>query len=90
MPACVVGGVSLVLYGMISAVGIRNLVESRVDFTRTRNVLVAAVILVLSIGIAYSTLGAIAIPVGPTTITLTGLAVGSIVGIALNAILPFE
>ena len=90
MPPCVIGGVSLVLYGMISAVGIRNLVESRVDLTRTRNILIAAVILVLSIGIAYSTAGAIIIPAGAITISLSGLAVGSLAGIALNAILPLE
>ncbi|MDO4399418.1 MAG: uracil-xanthine permease family protein [Coriobacteriia bacterium] len=90
MPPCVIGGVSLVLYGMISAVGIRNLVESRVDLTRTRNILIAAVILVLSIGIAYSTAGAIVIPAGAITISLSGLAVGSLAGIALNAILPME
>lgn len=54
MPACVIGGVSLVLYGMISAVGIRNLVENHVDFMLSRNVLITALILVLSLGIAYS------------------------------------
>ena len=90
MPACVIGGVSLVLYGMIAAVGIRNLVESRVDFTRTRNVLVAAIILVLSIGIAYSSAGAIVIAIGPVTIGLTGLAVGSLAGILMNAVFPAE
>ena len=88
MPASVIGGVSLVLYGMISAVGIRNLIENKVDFTITRNILIAALILVLSIGIAYSPDGAIVIPVGSVMISLSGLAVGSIVGILLNAILP--
>ena len=88
MPASVIGGVSLVLYGMISAVGIRNLIENHVDFTITRNVLIAALILVLSIGIANSATGAIVIPVGSITISLSGLAVGSIVGIVLNAVLP--
>ena len=88
MPASVIGGVSLVLYGMISAVGIRNLIENHVDFTITRNVLIAALILVLSIGIANSATGAIVIPLGATSISLSGLAVGSIVGIVLNAILP--
>jgi uracil permease len=73
---------------MISAVGIRNLIENRVDFTITRNVLIAALILVLSIGIANSAAGAIVIPLGATSISLSGLAVGSIVGIVLNAILP--
>lgn len=88
MPACVIGGVSLVLYGMISAVGIRNLVENHVDFMKSRNVLVTALILVLSLGIAYSAAGAIVIPAGAITISLSGLAVGSIVGIVLNVILP--
>jgi len=88
MPACVIGGVSLVLYGMISAVGIRNLVENHVDFMKSRNVLITALILVLSLGIAYSTAGAIVVPVGEVTISLSGLAVGSIVGIVLNMILP--
>ncbi len=84
MPGGTIGGVSLVLYGMISAVGVRNVVENKVDFTKSRNVLVAALILVLSIGISYSSAGALQL--GP--ISLSGLAVGSIVGIALNAIMP--
>ena len=84
MPGGTIGGVSLVLYGMISAVGVRNVVENKVDFTKSRNVLVAALILVLSIGISYSSAGALRL--GP--ISLSGLAVGSIVGIALNAIMP--
>jgi uracil permease len=88
MPACVIGGVSLVLYGMISAVGIRNLVESHVDFMLSRNVIITALIIVLSIGIAYSAAGAIVIPAGSITISLSGLAVGSIVGIVLNIVLP--
>lgn len=88
MPACVIGGVSLVLYGMISAVGIRNLVENHVDFTKTRNVIVTALIIVLSIGIAYSEAGAIVVPVGAISIALSGLAVGSLVGIVLNIVLP--
>ena len=88
MPASVIGGVSLVLYGMISAVGVRNLIENRVDFTVSRNILIAAIILVLSIGIAYSTAGAIVIPAGDVTISLSGLAVGSLAGIVLNIILP--
>ena len=88
MPACVIGGVSLVRYGMISAVGVRNLVENKVDFMKSRNVLVAALILVLSIGIAYSTAGAIVFAVGGITISLSGLAVGSLAGIVLNAVLP--
>lgn len=82
MPTATIGGVSLVLYGMISAVGVRNVVENQVDFTNTRNVIIAALILVLAIGISYS--GSIQIGV----VSLSGLAVASIVGILLNAILP--
>lgn len=83
MPTATVGGVSLVLYGMISAVGVRNLVENKVDFTNNRNVLIAALILVLAIGINF----------GPGSITfgkisLSGLAIAALVGIILNAILP--
>ena len=88
MPAATVGGISLVLYGMISAVGVRNIVETKVDFTKSRNVLIAALILVLSIGIGYSAIGAISFQVGSATVSLSGLAVGSLVGILLNAVLP--
>ena len=88
MPSCVIGGVSLVLYGMISAVGVRNLVENHVDFQKSRNVLVATIVLVLSIGIAYSAAGAITFEVSGIVISLSGLAIGSLAGIILNAILP--
>ena len=84
MPAATIGGVSLVLYGMISAVGVRNVVENKVDFTNTRNVVIAALILVLSLGIANSSAGAVHIG----SVSLSGLAVASIVGIILNAVLP--
>ena len=88
MPTATLGGVSLVLYGMISAVGVRNVVENKVDFTKSRNVIIAALILVLSIGINYSAAGAIAFTVGSVTISLSGLAVGALTGIILNAVLP--
>ncbi len=84
MPAATIGGVSLVLYGMISAVGVRNVVENQVDFTNTRNVIIAALILVLSLGISTSAAGGVQIGM----VSLSGLAVASIVGIVLNAILP--
>lgn len=83
MPTATIGGVSLILYGMISAVGVRNVVENKVDFTNSRNVIVAALILVLAIGINYS-VGSIQIGI----VSLSGLAVASIVGIVVNAILP--
>lgn len=88
MPTATSGGVSLVLYGMISAVGVRNIVETHVDFTKSRNVIIAALILVLSIGINYSSAGAISFQIGEMTISLSGLAVGALTGIILNAILP--
>lgn len=88
MPTAVVGGVSLVLYGMISAVGVRNVVENKVDFTKSRNVIIAALILVLSIGINYSEAGAVVFTIGSATISLSGLAVAALVGIILNAVLP--
>lgn len=88
MPTATLGGVSLVLYGMISAVGVRNVVENRVDFSKSRNVIIAALILVLSIGINYSAAGAIAFHIGSVNISLSGLAVGALTGIILNAVLP--
>ena len=89
MPAATMGGVSLVLYGMISAVGVRNVVENQVDFTKSRNVLIAAMILCLAIGIKYYDIsGAISFNIGVVTISLSGLAVAALVGIIMNAILP--
>ena len=84
MPAATIGGVSLILYGMISAVGVRNIVENQVDFKSSRNVIVMALILVLAIGISYSSVGGLNI--GFTK--LSGLAVAALVGILLNAVLP--
>ena len=84
MPAATIGGVSLVLYGMISAVGVRNLVENKVDFTASRNVIIAALILVLAIGIKYGANDSLSL--GFTS--LSGLAVAAIVGVLLNALLP--
>lgn len=88
MPAATLGGVSLVLYGMISAVGVRNVVENQVDFSKSRNVIIAALILVLSIGINFSNNAAVVFQLGTVTISLSGLAVGALTGILLNAILP--
>ena len=84
MPASTIGGVSLILYGMISAVGVRNIVENQVDFTKSRNLIVAALILVLAIGIKYG--AGDAINIGFTS--LSGLAVAALVGVIVNAILP--
>ena len=84
MPAAIVGGVSFILYGMISAIGVRNVVENRVDFTNSRNLIIAAVILVCGLGFT----GGLTFEVLGTSITLTSLAIAAIAGIALNAVLP--
>ena len=86
MPTATMGGVSMVLYGMIAAVGIRNIVENQVDFTNSRNVIIAAIIMVLAIGVNYS--GAVTFALGPVEVSLSGMAVAAIAGIALNAVLP--
>ncbi len=84
IPTAVIGGVSFVLYGMISAIGVRNMVETHVDLTNSRNLIVAAVILVSGLGFS----GGISFQIGEATVTLTALAIAAIVGIVTNAILP--
>lgn len=86
LPTAIIGGVSLILYGMISAIGARNLVENKVDFSASRNTIVAATILVSALG--FNSIGGITFMVAGTSVTLTGLAIAAILGIALNAILP--
>ena len=83
IPTAVIGGISFVLYGMISAIGVRNVVENKVDFTKSRNLIVAAIILVCALG-----LGSVSFAIGSVTISLSGLAVASIAGIVLNAVFP--
>ena len=84
MPSAIIGGISFILYGMISAIGIRNMVENQVDFTKSRNLIIAAVIMVCGLGLGDG----VTFILGKVTITLTSLAIASIVGIVLNAILP--
>lgn len=84
LPSAIVGGVSFMLYGMISAVGVRNVVENKVDFTKSRNLIIAAIILVSGLGFSDG----LTFTIGGTAITLTGLAIAAILGIILNAILP--
>lgn len=83
IPTAVIGGISFILYGMISAIGVRNVVENNVDFTKSRNLIVAAIILVSALG-----LGSLTFAIGSITISLSALATASIAGIVLNAILP--
>lgn len=84
LPTAIIGGISFILYGMISAIGVRNIVENKVDFTKSRNLIIAAVILVCGLGFS----GGLTFTVGTTSITLTSLAIAAIAGILLNAILP--
>lgn len=84
LPASIIGGISFILYGMISAVGVRNIVENQVDFTKSRNLIIAAVIMVCGLGFS----GGLTFTVGTTSITLTALAIAAIAGVILNAVLP--
>ena len=86
IPAAIVGGVSFILYGMISAVGVRNIVENKVDLTKSRNLIIAAVMFVSGLG--FSAVGGVTFNIGSAAITLSGLAIAAIVGVVLNAILP--
>lgn len=86
IPTAIIGGISLILYGMISAIGVRNVVENNVDFTKSRNLIIAAVILVCALG--FNAIGGITFTAFGATITLSGLAIAAILGIVLNAILP--
>ena len=84
MPGAIIGGISFILYGMISAIGVRNIVENEVDFTHSRNLIIAAVILVSGLGFSKG----ITFTVGGTSITLTSLAIAALSGVLLNAFLP--
>ncbi len=86
IPAGIIGGISFVLYGMISAIGVRNLVENQVDFTNSRNLIIAAVILVCALG--FNSVGGLTFTVANVAINLSGLAIAAIAGILLNAVLP--
>jgi uracil permease len=86
IPTAIVGGVSFILYGMISAVGVRNIVENKVDLTQSRNLIIAAVIFVCGLG--FSSIGGLSFTIGSATITLSGLAIAALAGVILNAILP--
>ena len=86
IPSGIVGGISFVLYGMISAIGVRNVVENQVDFTNSRNLIIAAVILVCALG--FNSVGGITFGIGGVSVTLSGLAIAALAGILLNAILP--
>ncbi len=83
IPTPVVGGISIILFGMIASIGARTLVEEQVDFKKSRNLIVAAVILVLGLGGAV-----LPINLGFVNFTMEGMALAAIVGIILNKVLP--
>ena len=84
LPASIIGGISFMLYGMISAIGVRNVVENHVDFKKSRNLIIAAVIMVSGLGFSDG----LTFNIGSTSVTLTSLAIAAIAGVILNAILP--
>ena len=84
MPAAIVGGISFVLYGMISAIGVRNVVENKVDFSKPRNTIIAAVILVCALGLGSG----VSFSIGEFNISFSALAIAAIAGIVLNAVFP--
>lgn len=81
IPTSVVGGISIVLFGMIASIGAKSLVEHNIDFGKSRNLIISAVILVLGLGGA-------SLPVPYFNVTLEGMALAAIIGIILNKILP--
>ncbi|MDE0122196.1 MAG: uracil-xanthine permease family protein [bacterium] len=84
IPLSVLGGLSIVLFGMIAAVGLRTLVESQVEMHKSRNLIVVAVILVLGLG----TSGLENLQIGG--VAISGLALAAVVGVVLNLILPAD
>lgn len=82
IPSCVLGGMSILLYGVIASNGLRVLVDNKVDFGKQRNLIIASAMLVIGLGGAILPLGGAA--------TLSGTALSAFVGILLNLILPKE
>jgi uracil permease len=86
IPGPVKGGVEIMLFGMIAAVGIRSLAESNLDFTHSRNLTIVGLILVFGLGI--STLGGITVHLGQISLNISGLFIAVVVGVLMNLILP--
>jgi uracil permease len=82
IPPAVMGGVSIILFGMISSVGVRTMVEAKLDFAHSRNLIISALILVCGIAIDNVYIGG--------TLTLSGLAIAAFIGVVLNKVLPEE
>lgn len=83
VPSPVIGGISIILFGMIASVGVRTVVENAVDFKQSRNLIVSSVILVLGIGGAQFDIN-----IGSFSLSLAGMALAAIAGLLLNQVLP--
>lgn len=83
IPTSIVGGISIILFGMIASIGVRTLVENQVDFTKSRNLIIAAIILVLGLGGA-----AFPVNIGSVSFTIEGMALAAIIGIVSNKVFP--
>ena len=86
IPGPVKGGVEVMLFGMIAAVGVRSLAESNLDFTHSRNLTIVGLILVFGLG--FSQLGGVNVYVGDITLNISGLFIAVVIGVIMNLILP--
>ncbi|GEM90218.1 uracil-xanthine permease family protein [Oceanithermus desulfurans] len=90
LPVGVLGGISILLFGMIASVGIRTLAEAQIDFTHSRNMIVVALILVLGLGGAVADLGTITVAGAEVPLQASGMALAALVGVVVNLLLPPE
>lgn len=88
LPQGVLGGISMLLFGMIASIGIRTLAEAEIDFTKSRNLIVVSAILVLGLGGAVAELGKMQVAGAAVPLKVSGMALAALVGVALNLLLP--
>ncbi len=86
IPGPVKGGVEIMLFGMIASIGIRTLVEAKLDFTHSRNLAIVA--LILTTGLGFNAIGGLVFTIGSVTLSLSGLFIATVVGVIMNLILP--
>lgn len=88
LPQGVLGGISMLLFGMIASIGIRTLAEAEIDFTQSRNLIVVSAILVLGLGGAVANLGTVQVAGAAVPLKVSGMALAALVGVVLNLLLP--
>lgn len=88
LPQGVLGGISMLLFGMIASIGIRTLAEAEIDFTQSRNLIVVSAILVLGLGGAVAQLGTVQVAGAAVPLKVSGMALAALVGVVLNLLLP--